>query len=173
MQLGIVQAPRDGELEAAGVGSKRAVEASSRVGRICGLRDPRNRRSLGLRWRRRGGHVICGNPRLHRSVHLRATWLRARCRRGRPPAPPRRVVPLAAFGYARHSGQAAPATRRQRLAIVRSFLGWLVGEGRLSANPTVNIRPPKRRHVEQRGQSFQDIERLIAAQPRSSAIRSA
>jgi hypothetical protein len=36
--------------------------------------------------------------------------------------------------------QRIPATKTQRLAIMRSFLTWLVGEGILGANPAQNIR---------------------------------
>jgi site-specific recombinase XerC len=44
----------------------------------------------------------------------------------------------------RHWRNSAAATRRQRLAIVRSFLTWLVGEGALTANPATNIRARRR-----------------------------
>ena len=40
----------------------------------------------------------------------------------------------------RHWRTAAPATRTQRLAILRAFFTWLVGEGILGANPATNVR---------------------------------
>jgi site-specific recombinase XerC len=45
----------------------------------------------------------------------------------------------------RHWRHSAITTRRQRLAILRSFLTWLVGEGLLSANRATNVRAPKER----------------------------
>jgi integrase len=65
----------------------------------------------------------------------------------------------------RHWRHLAPATRRQRLAIVRSFLTWLVGEGLVGANAATNIRGPKEKRVERRPVDHEDVERLIAAQP--------
>jgi hypothetical protein len=56
--------------------------------------------------------------------------------------PPRGGGVVRAF-LDRHWQTSSASTRRQRLAILRSFLTWLVGEGLLSANATVNIKPPK------------------------------
>lgn len=57
--------------------------------------------------------------------------------------PPRGNAVVRAF-LDRHWRTCAPATRRQRLAIVRSFLTWLVGEGLLRSNPATNVRGRKR-----------------------------
>jgi integrase/recombinase XerC len=65
----------------------------------------------------------------------------------------------------RHWRSASPATRGQRLAIVRSFLTWLVGEGLLRANPAQNIRAPKRKRTVRDALTREDIDALIAAQP--------
>jgi site-specific recombinase XerC len=65
----------------------------------------------------------------------------------------------------RHWRHSAAATRRQRLAIVRSFLRWLVGEGLLRANPAQNIRGPREKRKEPQPLPHDDVERLIAAQP--------
>ena len=64
-----------------------------------------------------------------------------------------------------HWSKSSPATRRQRLAILRSLLTWLVGEGLLSANPAVNIRGPKDKRQERRALPLEDVETLISAQP--------
>jgi len=45
--------------------------------------------------------------------------------------------------FDRHWQASSAATRTQRLAIRRSFLAWLVGEGLLGASPAQNIKPPK------------------------------
>jgi site-specific recombinase XerC len=58
--------------------------------------------------------------------------------------PPRGGGVMRAF-LDRHWRRSSPATKAQRLAIVRSFLTWLVGEGLLGANPAQNIRAPKRK----------------------------
>lgn len=65
----------------------------------------------------------------------------------------------------RHWSKSAPATKRQRLAILRSFLTWSVGEGLLGANPATNIRAPKEKRQERRALAHEDVERLISAQP--------
>jgi integrase/recombinase XerC len=65
----------------------------------------------------------------------------------------------------RHWRNSAPATRRQRLAILRSFLTWLVGEGLLGANPATNVRGPRDKRTERQAVARADVERLIAAQP--------
>ena len=65
----------------------------------------------------------------------------------------------------RHWSRRSAATRQQRLAIVRSFLTWLTGEGLLRSNPALNIRVPKTKRRERRALPLDDVERLIAAQP--------
>jgi site-specific recombinase XerC len=64
----------------------------------------------------------------------------------------------------RHWSKSSSATRRQRLAILRSLLTWLVGEGLLRANPAVNIRAPREKRQERRALPLEDVETLIAAQ---------
>jgi integrase/recombinase XerC len=65
----------------------------------------------------------------------------------------------------RHWNRRSATTRRQRLAITRSFLTWLTGEGLLRSNPAVNIRAPKTTRRERRALPLEDVEKLIAAQP--------
>jgi integrase len=65
----------------------------------------------------------------------------------------------------RHWQTSSAATRRQRLAILRSFLAWLVGEGLLGANPTQNIKPPKVKRKARDVLTREDLEALVAAQP--------
>lgn len=43
----------------------------------------------------------------------------------------------------RHWGDASPATRRQRLAAVKSFFEWALNERLVAFNPAASIRPPK------------------------------
>jgi site-specific recombinase XerC len=50
----------------------------------------------------------------------------------------------------RHWNRSSATTRRQRLAITRSFLTWLTGEGLLRSNRAVNIRAPKTTRRERR-----------------------
>jgi integrase/recombinase XerC len=64
----------------------------------------------------------------------------------------------------RHWGKTSPATRRQRLAIMRSWLRWMVGEGILKGNPSANIRGPKERRFDRKPPSFDEIEALVASQ---------
>ncbi len=64
-----------------------------------------------------------------------------------------------------HWGDCAPATRRNRLAIVRSFFAWAVTDGRLAANPALSIKAPKRRDVERNAYPRDTIQHLIATQP--------
>jgi site-specific recombinase XerD len=47
-----------------------------------------------------------------------------------------------------HWGDAAPATRRNRLAIVKSFFRFCCEERGLETNPAERIKPPKRASVE-------------------------
>jgi len=64
-----------------------------------------------------------------------------------------------------HWGEAAPATRRNRLAIVKSFLRLCVEERSLEANPAERIKPPKRSSVERQAYAPDVIEELRKAQP--------
>jgi site-specific recombinase XerD len=64
-----------------------------------------------------------------------------------------------------HWGECSPATRRNRLAVVRSFFKWAVDEGRMRTNPASPIRAPKRQDVERSAYPRDTIEHLIAAQP--------
>jgi integrase/recombinase XerC len=78
--------------------------------------------------------------------------------------PPQGGVVVRAF-LDRHWRTKAAATRRQRLAILRSFLTWLVGEGLLRANPATNVRGPKERHEERQAHPPKEVRALIYAQP--------
>jgi len=64
-----------------------------------------------------------------------------------------------------HWGDSAPATRRQRLAIVKSFFRFAVDERGLEANPADKIKPPKRRSVERQAYKPAVIDKLRRAQP--------
>lgn len=64
-----------------------------------------------------------------------------------------------------HWGESSPATRRNRLSIVRSFFAWAVAERGLGENPAARITPPKRRNVERQAYTPDVIETLRAAQP--------
>jgi site-specific recombinase XerD len=64
-----------------------------------------------------------------------------------------------------HWGEASPATRRNRLAIVRSFFRYCVDERGLAANPADKIKPPEKKSVERQAYSSDMIEQLRAAQP--------
>jgi site-specific recombinase XerD len=64
-----------------------------------------------------------------------------------------------------HWGEAAPATRRQRLAIVKSFFRFAVEERGLEHSPAERIKPPKEQSVERQAYAPDVIERLRAAQP--------
>ena len=64
-----------------------------------------------------------------------------------------------------HWGESAPATRRNRLAIVKSFFRFCVEERGLAANPADRIKPPKKANVERQAYSPDVIEQLRAAQP--------
>jgi site-specific recombinase XerD len=65
----------------------------------------------------------------------------------------------------RHWRSSSAATKAHRLAIVRSFLTWLVGEGLLHANPAQNIRAPKPKRTVRSALTRDDIDALIASQP--------
>lgn len=64
-----------------------------------------------------------------------------------------------------HWGEAAPATRRNRLAIVKSFFTWAVQERDLARNPAETIKPPKKASVERQAYGPDVIEKLRRAQP--------
>ena len=64
-----------------------------------------------------------------------------------------------------HWGDSAPATRRNRLAIVKSFFRWAVEERDLAANPAERIKPPKKVGVERQAHAPSVIEQLRRAQP--------
>lgn len=63
-----------------------------------------------------------------------------------------------------HWSKSSPATRRQRLAILRSLLTWLVGEGLLRANPATNVRGPKPKSEERHAHSPEQVRSIIYAQ---------
>jgi integrase/recombinase XerC len=65
----------------------------------------------------------------------------------------------------RHWRKSAATTRRQRLAIVRSFLTWMVGEGLVRANPATNLRAPRDERKDRAALSHDDVEKLIGSQP--------
>jgi site-specific recombinase XerD len=64
-----------------------------------------------------------------------------------------------------HWGESAPATRRHRLSVVKSFFAWCVDERGLGENPAAKIKPPKKRDVERRAYKPDLIEQLRRAQP--------
>jgi len=64
-----------------------------------------------------------------------------------------------------HWGESAPATRRNRLAIVKSFFNYCVEERGLESNPAAKIKPPKQASVERQAYTPDVIEQLRAAQP--------
>jgi site-specific recombinase XerD len=64
-----------------------------------------------------------------------------------------------------HWGESSPATRRNRLAIVKSFFRCCVDERGLVVNPADKIKPPKKSNIERHAYSPDVIEQLRAAQP--------
>jgi site-specific recombinase XerD len=64
-----------------------------------------------------------------------------------------------------HWSDASAATRRQRLACVRSFFSWAVEERGLASNPARVIKPPKPKHVERTAYKPDMIHELVTAQP--------
>ena len=64
-----------------------------------------------------------------------------------------------------HWSESSPATRRNRLAIVKSFFNFCVEERGLEVNPASRIKPPKKPNVERQAYSPNVIEQLRAAQP--------
>lgn len=63
-----------------------------------------------------------------------------------------------------HWGEAAAATRANRLAIVRSFFAWAVEEGRAEKNPAGTIKAPKVRNRERHAYKPDVIHKLVLAQ---------
>jgi site-specific recombinase XerD len=63
-----------------------------------------------------------------------------------------------------HWGDCAPATRRNRLAIIRSFFQWAVDEDRMMVNPAAKIKSPKRSQVDRQAYSMDLVDQLVAAQ---------
>jgi len=61
-------------------------------------------------------------------------------------------------------GDSSPATRAQRLSIVKSFFQWEVGEGRIEFNPAAAIKGPRVRSPERPAHARDTIVRLISAQ---------
>ena len=64
-----------------------------------------------------------------------------------------------------HWGESKPATRRNRLAIVKSFFAWAVEERGVGENPAAKIKPPKRANVERQAYAPTIIDQLVRAQP--------
>jgi len=62
-------------------------------------------------------------------------------------------------------GDAAPATRRNRLAVVKSFFRWAVDERGLVGNPADRIKSPKKTPVERQAYAPDVIETLRRSQP--------
>jgi site-specific recombinase XerC len=60
--------------------------------------------------------------------------------------------------------KAAPRTRRQRLAILRAWLTWMVGEGILKANPATNVRAPKEKETDRRAHPMARVQQIVQAQ---------
>ncbi|CAN5214718.1 hypothetical protein BH20ACT13_BH20ACT13_01780 [soil metagenome] len=65
-----------------------------------------------------------------------------------------------------HWGESSPATRRQRLAILKSFFVFCVDERGLAKSPAHKIKPPPQRNVERQAYAPDTIELLRRAQPR-------
>jgi site-specific recombinase XerD len=64
-----------------------------------------------------------------------------------------------------HWGEAAAATRRQRLAAVKSFYRWAIEERDLAANPIEKVKPPRRTSIERQAYTPDLVDRLRDAQP--------
>jgi integrase/recombinase XerD len=64
-----------------------------------------------------------------------------------------------------HWGESAPATRRQRLAAVKSFFRWAVEERGVGENPIEKVRPPKGKSVERQAYAPNVIDTVRDAQP--------
>jgi integrase/recombinase XerD len=64
-----------------------------------------------------------------------------------------------------HWGEAASATRRNRLAIVRSFFAWAVKERGLGESPAARIKAPRQGSVDRHAYSPALLEQLRRGQP--------
>jgi integrase len=64
----------------------------------------------------------------------------------------------------RHWSEASRATQGHHLAVVKSFLAWAVGEGRMAYSPIATVKAPKRRRAERSAYPRDVIDRLVAAQ---------
>lgn len=64
-----------------------------------------------------------------------------------------------------HWGDSAPATRRQRLAAVKSFFAWAKSERGIPEHPIAQVKPPKLVDVSRNAYTQDVIERLREAQP--------
>ncbi len=64
-----------------------------------------------------------------------------------------------------HWGDSAPATRRNRLAIVKSFFRFCVDERGLAVNPADKIKPPRKASVERQAYAPDTIEQLAWRNP--------
>lgn len=64
-----------------------------------------------------------------------------------------------------HWGEAAPATRRQRLAAVKSFFAWARSERGIPEHPIAKVKPPKPTDVLRNAYTPDIIEKLREAQP--------
>lgn len=64
----------------------------------------------------------------------------------------------------RHWGEAAIETRRNRLAVLRSFFKWLVEEKGLPYNPASRIRSPRSRETARVAHSESEVVKLVTRQ---------
>lgn len=64
-----------------------------------------------------------------------------------------------------HWGESAPATRRQRLAAVKSFFSWAKDERGLPEHPIARVKPPKPTEVSRNAYTPEIIEQFREAQP--------
>ncbi len=64
-----------------------------------------------------------------------------------------------------HWGESAPATRRQRLAAVKSFFRWAVDERGVGESPIERVKPPRGKSVERQAYAPDVIDQLRDAQP--------
>lgn len=64
-----------------------------------------------------------------------------------------------------HWGESAPATRRQRLAAVKSFYAFCIQERGLEHNPIEKVKPPKMTDVSRNAYTPETIEQLREGQP--------
>ena len=64
-----------------------------------------------------------------------------------------------------HWGESASATRRQRLAAVKSFCRWALDEGHIAENRCDKIKSPRVENVERQAYSPDVIDELRDAQP--------